>query len=356
MTGCHGLGPMPGADPAAAAGIIAGESAGVVHRPVQPARGLGADPGGRTGALAADLVLDRGIRGWRVAAGGGAGHPPRAAVRARDLLEAEADGCEAAWGTAPERVRLSALGPLSLATAVEDAAGHRLLADRGARAWLAESLAEGLAAAAADIRRRHGSAVAVQLDEPGIGAALGGLVPDAAGWGRLEPVPAREAAALLRRLIGRLAAAEVPVTLRPGAAPVAGPAGPGAAALPAAVVAESGAAALWVRADRLRGTAALDGVGSLIAGGVHLELGCGPAAPGARDAITGAWAAPDERAIAEGVARLWDELGFPRAQLVDRVALTPEAGFAGVDAAWPARALGAVRRAADLVTRAAGDL
>lgn len=391
MTVFAGLGHMPGTDPAVAADVIGGESGGVVHLPVLPARGLGAGPVARTGAMLADLPLDRGPRGWRVASSRATGHAASAGTLARDLLDADADACEAAWGTAPTVVRLPVVGPLTLAAVVELPSGHRMLTDPGAVRYLADALGEGLRARIADARRRHGADVLVQVDEAVLDDVLRGSVPDATGGATLPAVGRIEAAALLRAVFGPARDCGAAVTLRPAASPDR---------VSAAVIAEAAPDALWVRVDRVRGTERLDCLGELLSAGIRPELGVVAASPeeagagaaeggtsggsggGAvgrraaaagvaggvaaggvtggtgvgRDPITGAWETPDERVPAQEAARLWDELGFLRAELAGNVTLTPRGGFDRAPADWAAVALRCGRRAADLVARAAGDL
>ncbi|WP_448851110.1 methionine synthase [Corynebacterium sp. 335C] len=348
MTAFAGLGPMPGTDPVQAADVIGGESGGVVHLPVLPARGLGAGPVARTGAMLADLPLDRGPRGLRVASSRAAGTATHLGAVARDLLDADADACEAAWGTAPDVVRLPAVGPLTMAAVVELPAGHRMLTDMGATRYLAEALGEGLRARIADARRRHGARVVVQLDEAVLDDVLRGAVPDATGGATLPALGRIEAAALLRAVIDPVRDAGAAVTLRPATPPDRVSAG---------AIAEAAPDAVWVRAGRVTGTERLDCLGELLSGGVRPELGVVPDAPEAgRDPVTGAWIAPDERGPAQAAARLWDELSFPRAELAGDVTLTPAGGFERQAADWPAMALRCGRRAAELVARAAGDL
>lgn len=391
MTVFAGLGHMPGTDPAVAADVIGGESGGVVHLPVLPARGLGAGPVARTGAMLADLPLDRGPRGWRVASSRATGHVAHAGSIARDLLDADADACEEAWGTAPAVVRLPVVGPLTLAAVVELPTGHRMLTDPGAVRYLADALGEGLRARIADLRRRHGAEVLVQVDEAVLDDVLRGSVPDATGGASLPPVGRIEAAGLLRAVFDSVRDCGAAVTLRPAASPDE---------VSAPVIAEAAPDSLWVRVDRVRGTERLDSLGELVAAGIRPELGVVAATPGEagaagdgaggvggagaagragaargvagvaagaaggvagpagaqRDPVTGAWEVPDERIPAQEAARLWDELGFPRAELAGDVTLTPRGGFDRGPGDWPAAALRCGRRAADLVARAAGDL
>ena len=100
----------------------------------------------------------------------------------------------------------------------------------------------------------------------------------------------------------------------------------------------------------------IDGVGRLRAAGLDLILGAVPAVPEATDEHTGAYLEPSARGIAERVARLWDELSFPRIDLVDHVDVTVDRGIASAPTDWVAPAYAGGRRAAELISRAAGDL
>lgn len=338
MTRCTGLGPMPGTDPFTAADVIGGESAGQVHLPILPARGFGAGAVGRTGALLADLPLDRGARSWRVAASAPAGHRGgRAAMLARDFLAADLDACEEAWGTTPDTVRLPVVGPLSLAAAIELSGGHRLLTDRGAMAYLADSLAEGLRAHIADARRRFGAAIIVHVDEPALAAVTGGLIPDATGGHHLPALGRAEAATLLRAAFAGARDAGATVTLRPGMAP---------GKPESAVIADAAPDDVWVRVADVRGTERLDSLGFLHSAGLGVALGVVKREPREHN----------ERDAAEAVARLWRELSFEAAELTRDITITPDGGLADGPIDRPAACLRTTRLTAELLERTAGEL
>lgn len=73
-------------------------------------------------------------------------------------------------------MKVQAPGPLTLAAQVELANGHRVLTDPGAVRDLSASLAEGLAEHAAEVGKRLGANVVVQLDEPSLTAVLDGSI------------------------------------------------------------------------------------------------------------------------------------------------------------------------------------
>lgn len=345
MTGFSGLGSMPGTDVAEAADVIGGESMrGEVLIPLLPARGLGADAVGRTGVVLQDVVLDRGPRSWRIA-----DRPSRVTWRARDLFARDLDVCEELWNGAAESLRFSVVGPWSLGASIELPGGHRMLTDHGSVRFLAESLAAGLDRVLDDLDRRFGaSGYTVQIDEPLLADVHHGRVPDAVGTKFLPPVGHRELSEMWRRVTEPVAERGARVVLRPGGQ---------VAELSMPAVRDSGVGALAVRADSISGTRALDTLGVLVADGVDLELGVVPSMPDrGTDEHSGEWIAPDEQVAARRAAKLWDELSFPRVDMIEKMNLTPESGFERAPVEWPAKALRTGRLAADLVNRAAGDL
>lgn len=350
MTSFTGLGPMPGTDVRLAAEVLAGECGATPHVPVLPARGIGSDPVGRTGAICADLGLDPGPRSWRIAPGVG-GRGGRASSLAADRLERDLDACEEFWGTAPERVTVPVTGPWTLAASIELPGGHRMLVDHGAVAYLAASLAEGLAGHVADVRGRFGAEVDVVMHEPAAPAIAAGLVPGAVAGTVLPAVGHRELAETWRVLTGGDALPGITVAV-PGLA--AACPGPRAASLERAL-AESGFGTVALPRDAIRSSADLDEVGRLRASGIDLLLGVVPAV--AALAREDADDAPEvDREVAAEVAALWDELSFPRADLVGHVGVTVRPGFERGAASTAAPTYAAGRRAAELITRAAGDL
>ena len=86
-----------------------------------------------------------------------------------------------------------------------------MLKDPGAVRDLAASLAEGVAAHLAQVRRRVPglTAIVLQLDEPGLPGVLAGTVPTASGFGRLPAVEAPIVADHLRTVLRGAAADDV---------------------------------------------------------------------------------------------------------------------------------------------------
>ncbi len=346
MTSFVGLGPMPGTDPRAAAEIILGESfAGLVHLPVLPARGLGADPIGRTGALMADLHLDRGPRSWRTV-----DRASRLSWTAADYLARDLDACEDVWATGAQQVRLLAVGPWTMAASVERANGALVASDFGAVRYFAQSLAAGIAAQAEQARRRFGATVSLLLSESQLPRVAQGRLAAPSTWmdqdGFLPAQGYREIAEILREVTEPLLAAGISTTL----------ALTSTEGIAAAAIAESGAEAIWLPRASLHTSAQLDFAAALIGQELTLELGIVPVRVADYDEHTGEPQATSARAAAEQAALLWDELGFSRMEIAQRLALAPEAGFSATPVAETVAQLGTGRRAAELLARAAGDL
>ncbi|ATL69557.1 methionine synthase [Nocardia terpenica] len=311
-----GVGSWPGTDPREAAATIVGELGGLPHLVELPARGTGSDLIGRASALLVDLRFDTTTRGYRLAA-----RPGTVSRRAHDLLRTDLDALEEAWETAGlgdsgRVVKLQAAGPLTLAAQVELPGGHRVLTDSGALRDLSESLAEGLARHAAEVGKRLGAKVVLQLDEPSLTAVLDGSLRGASLLDTVRALPEPEALAVLDTVI---TAQSEPVLVH------------SCADRPALGFLRASAAAAVGFDLATIATADLDRIGELLDTGKHLALGLIPTAVPATK-IT--W-----RDVAEPAVRLVDRLGFPRRTLADRIVVTPACGLAGVPLAWARRAL-----------------
>lgn len=311
-----GVGSWPGTDPREAAATIVGELGELPHLVELPARGTGSDLIGRASALLVDLRFDTTTRGYRLAA-----RPGTVSRRAHDLLRTDLDALEEAWETAGlgdsgRVVKLQAAGPLTLAAQVELPGGHRVLTDSGALRDLSESLAEGLARHAAEVGKRLGAKVVLQLDEPSLTPVLDGSLRGASLLDTVRALPEPEALAVLDTVI---AAQSEPVLVH------------SCADHPALGFLRASAAAAVGFDLATIATADLDRIGELLDTGKHLALGLIPTAVPATK-IT--W-----RDVAEPAVRLIDRLGFPRRTLADRIVVTPACGLAGVPLAWARRAL-----------------
>lgn len=320
-----GVGSYPGDDPAEALRIVLGELPELPHLPELPARGPGADLTGRTAGLLVDMPVRVEPSGWRFS-----DRPGRDTLRSLDHLARDLDVLEEGAGGHDGPFKIQVCGPWTLASTIELRNGDRALKDPGAVRDLVASLAEGVAAHVADVRRRLPSAqVVVQLDEPGLPAALAGTVPTASGFARLRAVEAPVAEDALRQVIDAA-----------GAYPVVHCC---ARNVPYALLRGAGAKAISVdlslvpRRDD-------DAVGETIDAGVGLFLGV---VPGTDAAL------PSLQATAAPVKELWRRLGFPAAQLARQVVITPACGMAGASPRYVRTALKRCRDTARMLYEAA---
>ena len=303
------IGSLPGTD--LGAGVrLALEAVSVPWLPEFPARGPWAGMVGRALGLLDGLGAELSAGEWRLAAVPGVDQRrARAALRDDlDVLEENAQGL-----TGPLKVAVT--GPWTLAASVFRPLGGRVLADRGARRDVAQSIAAGVRDLVADVERRlPGVEVLVQVDEPALPAVLAGAVPTEGGYFRHRAVDRPEAVELLRELGGHVLHCCAP-GLDVGL--VLGP---------------HGAGFTGVALDQdLLSRAAWDALAPRVEDGTELWLGAAPTASGvplSADALT--------RRVLGALRPL--ELG---PVVLDRVVLTPACGLAG----WTPAAVSAVLRA-----------
>ncbi|HEU5155624.1 MAG TPA: methionine synthase [Streptosporangiaceae bacterium] len=333
-----GVGSYPGGDAAAAVRTVFDELPDLPHLPELPDRGPGADLAGRAAALLIDLPVELRPSGWRFA-----DRPGRDLRRAHDHLARDLDALEELAGAYEGPFKIQVCGPWTLAASIELAYGDRTLKDPGAVRDLTASLAEGIAAHVAEVRRRvPGAAVLLQLDEPGLPAVLSGTVPTASGFGKLAAVEEQIAEEGLREVIQGVAGdgATLPTIVHCCAPDV-----------PYAVLRRAGAAA--VSADMsLLSARADDAVGEIVEAGVGLFLGVVPAA-GAGGTAPGP-GLPGVKETAEPVRELWRRLGFAAERLSEQVVLTPACGLAGASPGYVRAALSRCRDAARMLYETAG--
>lgn len=316
-----GLGPMPGTDPARALAVVFGELPSLPFLPELPERGPGADPVGRTVAMLVDLPAETTAGGWRLAS-----RPGRDLRRAAGLLEADLDALEAAAASYAGTFKIQLTGPWTLAASLElSRSVDPALADPGAVADLATSLAEGVAAHVARVRARIPAArLLVQLDEPALPAVLAGSVPTASGLSRVRAVDAGVATGTIRQLLA--AAGELAVVSCVSPEP------------PFSVVRKTGASAITLDLNSLRREQE-DEIGEVVEAGLGLLLAAipvgpvvltGPSGRGAPGGVAGA-AGPDwPRRTAASVAGLWRRIGLPPDRIAGQVVITPSGALAGV--------------------------
>lgn len=316
---------MPGGDPVEAATVVVGELPDLPHLPELPARGLGADIIGRTAALLVDLPVEVVPSGYRTASR--PGHEYRTAV---DLIRRDIDALEEAIeraGVAPPAVKIQAAGPWTLTAGIELARGHRVLTDFGALREFTDSLGEGITLHAAEVARRIGVPVVVQLDEPSLPTVLAGALKTASGYGMVPAVAEPDA----RDTLGRVVEAARAATGQPVIVHCCAP------RPPIGLLREAGADALAIDATLLEGIPATlsDQLGEAWDAGVTMLLGLVTGTEPARPPTLAEAAAP--------ALRLVDRLGFPRSLLAERAIPTPACGLAGATGTWARRALGLIR-------------
>lgn len=292
---------------------------GLPFLPELPGRGPVADLTGRAGAMLAELTVDLQPSGWRLTSGEGVDQRRARSLLAQDLdaLEEIADGY-----TGPLKTQVC--GPWTLAATLEQTRGGRVLADAGARRDVAQSLAEGVRAHLAEVRRRvPGASLVLQLDEPSLPAVLGGRVPTPSGYSRYRPVEEPEAVELVAYVVD--AAAEEQ------AVPIVHCCASG---VPVELLCRAGArgVAFDLALVRTNDGGVLDALAAAVEDGVRLVVGAVPTVRPAADE-------PKATRLAETVASWWNRLGFGAEKLPESCVIAPACGLAGADPAWARKAL-----------------
>jgi methionine synthase II (cobalamin-independent) len=268
--------------------------------------------------------MDTVPRGYRIASRRSA-----AARRAVSLLDEDVDALEEAWERAGLRgsartVKVQAPGPITLAAQLELSGGHRALTDAGAVRDLAESLTEGLALHRAELARRLGAHVVLQLDEPLLPAALAGRLTGVTGLSAVHPVDEAVATGLLDDCIDGVGG---DVAFHCCAADV-----------PWRLLQRSKFHAVSLDASQLV-PADLDGIGEFVESGRVVMLGVVPTTEPVQRL------APEQ--IATTAASVTDRLGFARTILRERVGITPACGLASATAGWARTAIDLTQKVAD---------
>lgn len=309
-----GIGSMPGTDFAESLRIVL-DTVDLPYVPELPARGVHAGMIGRTVSLLDGLEADLQPDGWRVGVGEGSD-----VRRARSLLAQDLDTAEELAQEHEGPIKIQVTGPLTLAATVERPRGDKMLADHGARREMSESLAEGLRAHVADVRRRFPRAdLVVQVDEPAIAAVLTGGVPTASGWSRHRSVHPPEADALLRNVVDAVTSA--------GARPVVHSCAPD---VPVELLAGAGFTAISFDLALLRPD---DVWAETFEKGVDLWFGVVPSASPAESA------GASHKALVGRIEAFFGRFGFAEEVYADRLVVTPTCGLAGASPAWAKQAL-----------------
>lgn len=322
-----GVGSMPGTDPREAMAVVVGELPELPHLPELPARGPGADMVGRTAGLLVDMPVQTTARGWRLTAA-----PGRDLSRAASLLSADLDAMEEAAAQYEGPFKVQACGPWTLAASLElSRSVEPALADAGAVADLVASLAEGLAAHVAAVRRRLPAAtVILQLDEPALPGVLAGSVPTASGLYRVAAVEGSDAADSLRTVLGSASAPTVVHCCAPE--------------IPFGCIKKAGATAASFDLGMFRRTDE-EAFGEAVESGIGMFIGAVPAVQPPPELRPDS----DGRQAAAAVIGLWLRIGLPADDLTRQVVMTPACGLAGASPGYARTALERCQAAARLI-------
>ncbi|MFF3083629.1 methionine synthase [Streptomyces nojiriensis] len=304
--GATGVGSLPGGDAREAAKTVTGSFEDFPYLAELPARGPGADMIGRSLGLLVDMYAHVEPSGWRIS-----DRPGRDSKRARSWLGEDLDALEEFTQGYTGKLKVQAVGPWTLAAALELHGGEAMLQDPGACRDLAGSLAEGLREHLADVRKRvPGADVVLQLDEPSLTAVLLGRVRSASGYRTYRAVDRQVVEGALRDLFAvhdgevvvHSCAPEVPFGLlrRAGATGVS-----------------FDFSLLTERED--------DAIGEAVEAGTKLFAGV---VPGTDAPLS------DPGGSVMGVRKLWRRLGLAPGTLAESVVVTPSCGLAGASPAY----------------------
>ncbi|MEV5019503.1 methionine synthase [Streptomyces sp. NPDC053780] len=314
-----GVGSLPGGDAREAVKTATGSFEDFPFLPELPARGPGADMIGRTAGMLVELYARVEPSGWRLG-----DRPGRDTKRARAWLGEDLDALEEFTQGYQGPLKVQAVGPWTLAAALELRGGEAVLSDAGACRDLAASLAEGLRLHLAEVRRRvPGARVVLQLDEPSLTAVLRGRVRTASGYRTHRAVDRQVVEATLRDVAG--AHGGDPVVVHSCAPDV-----------PFALLRRAGVAGVSFDFSLLteRDDEAL---GEAVEAGTRLFAGVVPGTDGPLS---------DPAGSVMGVRTLWRRLGLRPELLAEAVTVTPSCGLAGASPAYARRALAQCVRAA----------
>ncbi|PVD11549.1 methionine synthase [Streptomyces sp. CS207] len=314
-----GIGSLPGRDAREAVKTSTGTFEDFPFLPELPARGPGADMIGRTAGMLVELYARVEPSGWRLG-----DRPGRDTKRARSWLGEDLDALEEFTQGYEGPLKVQAVGPWTLAAALELRNGEAVLSDAGACRDLAASLAEGLRLHLAEVRRRvPGARIVLQLDEPSLTAVLRGQVRTASGYRTHRAVDRQVVESALRDLAA--VHADGPVVVHSCAPDV-----PFALLRRAGVTGVSFDFSLLTERDD-------EAIGEAVEGGTRLFAGV---VPGTDTALS------DPAGSVMGVRTLWRRLGLSPGLLAEAVTVTPTCGLAGASPEYARRALAHCARAA----------
>ena len=322
ISAATGIGSLPGTDYRAAVRSVLDELPDFLHLPELPARGPHAAMVVRSAALFPDLHVDLQPSGWRLI--------PRAGIDERraaqtltddiDILATEAAGYEGLLKT-------QLCGPVTLGAALELTRAGRAINDPVAMKDLAGSAVEGTVAHIRDLRASiPGAQIVVQLDEPALTAAIGGLIPRESGYGKYKPLDQQFAEALIRDVVSAIHAEGASAVVHCCASSV-----------PMGLLRRTGIDALSLDVTLLTERDDEE-LAELVDGGLGLWFGAvGSVAPLSVEAAT-------------LVRHTASRLGVGAATLAQTVVVTPTCGLAGASAPYAVAAMRAARRAVRQLT------
>ncbi|MGW1515881.1 methionine synthase [Streptomyces sp. NPDC002287] len=304
--GATGVGSLPGGDAREAAKTATGSFEDFPYLPELPARGPGADMIGRSLGLLVDLYAHVEPSGWRIS-----DRPGRDTRRARSWLGEDLDALEEFTQGYTGKLKIQAVGPWTLASALELHGGEAVLQDAGACRDLAASLAEGMRDHLADVRKRvPGAEIVLQYDEPSLTAVLLGRVRSASGYRTYRAVDRQVVESALRELFAVHDGEVVVHSCAPD--------------VPFALLRRAGAAAVSFDFSLLTERED-DAIGEAVEDGMKLFAGV---VPGTDSPLS------DPGGSVMGVRKLWRRLGLAPGTLAESVVVTPSCGLAGASPAY----------------------
>ncbi|MGR8008100.1 methionine synthase [Streptomyces hypolithicus] len=313
-----GVGSMPGGDARETARAVTGSFEDFPYLAELPARGPGADMIGRTAGMLVEMYVHLEPSGWRFS-----DRPGRDTRRARSWLGEDLDALEEFTQGYAGPLKVQVVGPWTLAAALELRGGESAVGDPGAVRDLAGSLAEGLRAHLAEVRRRvPGAQVVLQLDEPSLTAVLRGQVRTASGYRTHRAVDRQVVEGVLRDV---MAVHDGPVVIHSCAPDV-----------PFALLRRAGAAGVSFDFSLLTERDE-ETIGEAVESGTQLFAGIVPTADTALS---------DPAGSVMGVRTLWRRLGLNPGTLAKSLVVTPSCGLAGASPAYARAALAHCARAA----------
>ncbi|MGP4992548.1 hypothetical protein [Glutamicibacter ardleyensis] len=202
---CH----FPGQEPMEIHKVVRGElgEPNLAVMPQLAERGVGADPLGRSTSMVSDMGFDLQPHGWRIGVGDGIdARRARSFLRSDENLLADVLGAEK---KPAQRLKVSVLGPWSLAAGLYLSHGERILIDHGARRDILQAYADGVKQHL--LRLRSSTSIrqfTVQLDEPELPGVLDGTLPTASGYRTLRSIPRAEVREVYAQFVQTMAQIE----------------------------------------------------------------------------------------------------------------------------------------------------